>query len=58
MSFSTETSEGQVVPNLGTGITTLPFSVLPSGEQQCAKLHFVENDVVALPISDGYAKYV
>ena len=36
----------------------MPFSALPSAEQQGAKLHFVEDEAVALPISEGYAKYV
>ena len=58
LSLSTETTEGQFVPNFDNGLTPLPFSALPSAEQQGAKLHFVEDEAVALPISEGYAKYV
>ena len=57
LSLSTETIEGQFVPPCDNGLTPLPFSSFPSAKQQGAKLHFVEDEAVVLPISEGYAKY-
>ena len=57
MSLSGETTEGQFIPNFENG-TQFPFSTMPSAEQQGVKLHFVEDEAIGLPISEGYAKYV
>ena len=54
--FSNETTEGQFVPNFNNG--TPNVSLPTATEQQGAKLHFVEDEAIGSPISEGYAKYV
>ena len=58
MSLPAETSEGHFIPNFDNGIATLPFTTVPTTEQQSVKLHFVEDEVIGSPISEPYAKYV
>ena len=58
LSLSAETSEGHFIPNFDNGIATLPFTTVPTTEQQSVKLHFVEDKVIGSPISEPYAKHI